>query len=677
MNADRCPSSTTVGIWAGCIVSALIVVLGALSLIVLDYNRRFADATHIVNTELYSASSYLENQLATIEAMMDSAASILVESDLPLLQSWLAKLIAGNSVAVQLGVVDLDGRLLASNIAVPTAPIDLSDREHIKVHLHGARIGLFISEPLIGRVSNVRTIQVSKIARVPGKEREVILVVSLDTDALIRELSVHSGESVFLVRRKGGAPLFSTAVNDPCLTRDRPIRLIYEVAWPLRGCISRDHDLRKVSLVVELRKSVAIAVGDWQLLAGLTMAGAIAMVGILLSSAAFASRIQHVRQQEAWLRADNDLIKRTRDLYADVLQHNGAYILVLDRSGAILFANDRTRVDLKPYLLDDVCDLQALMGARAIQESSLLPARTAVRTEDGTFRQIAWSISRLERSDTTTIIAYGIDRTQLDDLNSAVLHRLKLVDLGQIASTLIHEMKQPIAAIEFALPVALRKISADSPARAPLAIVERALVRMKTLNEKSRCYGQRSIRCEEAVAVSTACADASELLKYQFRQAKAQMIIDVPDELYTYCDGNYFSQVMVILLNNALEALASENVAKEQACIRITASRIGDEVEILVSDNGPGIPDAIREHLFTPYFTTKTSSGGMGLGLSVARTLMGEMLGAIKSIPVPKGASFQLTLPAAYSQSSEKRPISSTTTHEAAAKVEATSRPNN
>ena len=677
-NSDQGPSGVSAAIWAGFIASALAVILGAISFVTIDYHRRFADAVHIADSELSSASSHLENLLATTEAMMDSASSILADADLSKLQTWLAKLISGNGIAVQLGVVDLNGRFMASNIAVPTTPIDLSDREHIKVHLNGLTQGIFISEPLVGRVSNTRTIQVSKITAIPGNDRAAILVASLDVTALTRELATHSGDSIFVVSRLNGGSLFATHPDaDICSTPALLIAWRQPADWYPMSCIMRSNALPRLAITVGIRKPIATAMGDWPIVAGLTMTGAFLIVAILFSSAAFAARIQNIRQREARLLADNELVKRTRDLYADILQHNSAYVIVLDEGGAVVFANERTNRDLKEYIIGDRCNLAALTGNGSFSRSDDVPARHAVRTTDGTLRQIAWSISKIEHDGAPTLVAYGIDRTQLDDLNSAVLHQLKLIDLGQIASTLIHEMKQPISAIEFALPVALKKIDETSPARGPLAIVERALARMKSLNEKSRAYGQRSARCEEAVLVRNACADASALLKYQLRQANAKLLIDVPDHLCAYCDPTYLSQIIVIVLRNAIEAIISDQQSNYEPIIKVMASSLGADVDILIADNGRGISPTIIDRLFTPYFTTKTRTGGMGLGLSVARTLLGEMLGSISVIPSEKGALFQIRLPAAVTQSDEMYPTTIVAPQEMAAKPDAISSPNN
>lgn len=102
--------------------------------------------------------------------------------------------------------------------------------------------------------------------------------------------------------------------------------------------------------------------------------------------------------------------------------------------------------------------------------------------------------------------------------------------------------------------------------------------------------------------------------------------IDIrPDDLILYADENLISQVMLNLLRNAVQAIGAN---RSDGRIRIVAAcRADDSVEIEVSDNGVPIPPDVAEHIFTPFFTTK--SGGSGIGLSVARQIMRLSGGAI------------------------------------------------
>src|SRR6185295_13986632 len=96
------------------------------------------------------------------------------------------------------------------------------------------------------------------------------------------------------------------------------------------------------------------------------------------------------------------------------------------------------------------------------------------------------------------------------------------------------------------------------------------------------------------------------------------------------------------LMRNATDAVADVEAPR----VEIRCERTGDRVALLIADNGCGVPDARREQIFVPFFTTK--SGGSGIGLNLARQVVLAHNGQIDVQPnVPRGSVFRLTLPAA------------------------------
>ena len=95
------------------------------------------------------------------------------------------------------------------------------------------------------------------------------------------------------------------------------------------------------------------------------------------------------------------------------------------------------------------------------------------------------------------------------------------------------------------------------------------------------------------------------------------------------------------LLKNAIEALGSRSGGR----IEVSAKPDGDEVVIVISDNGPGVPDKVRGTLFDPFVTTKRAGNGAGLGLSVCRRGLAELDGKIALLDSEFGAAFEIRLP--------------------------------
>jgi len=109
-------------------------------------------------------------------------------------------------------------------------------------------------------------------------------------------------------------------------------------------------------------------------------------------------------------------------------------------------------------------------------------------------------------------------------------------------------------------------------------------------------------------------------------------------------DRVHLQQVLLNLLVNGLDAAAANPSEERRVSVKASRNRGGD-IEVSVCDNGPGIPPAQLPRLFEPFFTTKPD--GMGMGISIARTIVQAHNGRIWAENNPEGgATFHFTLPA-------------------------------
>ena len=102
-------------------------------------------------------------------------------------------------------------------------------------------------------------------------------------------------------------------------------------------------------------------------------------------------------------------------------------------------------------------------------------------------------------------------------------------------------------------------------------------------------------------------------------------------------DGLQVEQVLINLLLNAIEA------SPDGGTVRVGLTRGDGSVRIAVSDQGPGIPETVREHVFDPYFTTRDS--GNGLGLAVSREVVAHHGGSLQFETGSDGTTFTMRLP--------------------------------
>jgi two-component system, LuxR family, sensor kinase FixL len=116
-------------------------------------------------------------------------------------------------------------------------------------------------------------------------------------------------------------------------------------------------------------------------------------------------------------------------------------------------------------------------------------------------------------------------------------------------------------------------------------------------------------------------------------------------------DGTQIQQLVLNLVRNAIEALAAQPPESREVLVRSSCNLAGD-VQVTVSDHGPGIAASIAPYLFTPFCTSKAN--GTGLGLAMSRTIANSHGGELVYYPnSPGGACFTLTLPSAQAGASE------------------------
>lgn len=240
---------------------------------------------------------------------------------------------------------------------------------------------------------------------------------------------------------------------------------------------------------------------------------------------------------------------------------------------------------------------------------------------------------------------------QLKEIQTAMARYQRLATLGQLIDHVLHEGRQPIASINSEAALGLEETEIAEPPARPFAdkiasrlttirkqgaVIATAFKRMEPFGGRrrgkpSQLYLEDLIR--DSFAVFAAEIDRLGVTK---TMPRTQTLVRV--------DPSEIQEVIINLLQNSLYWL--EQVPESKRQIAVSVDRKGpDHVEVLFSDSGPGIPDDNREHIFEPYFSTK--SDGVGLGLSISGEIVSDYYGGSLNLldrgPL-KGANFLVTL---------------------------------
>jgi signal transduction histidine kinase len=224
----------------------------------------------------------------------------------------------------------------------------------------------------------------------------------------------------------------------------------------------------------------------------------------------------------------------------------------------------------------------------------------------------------------------------------------RLNTLGELAAGVAHELNQPLTAVLANTQAAQRMLADDPPelAAARLAMTQaaaQALRASEVVGRLRRVVEQpESSSSSQAVNLGEALRRALYLLEPECQRRDIALQIQTDDAVLVQADPVALDQIMHNLLMNALQAL--EKSDKLPRTLRVAVANRENQGELLVADNGNGIPPDVLPHLFEPFFSTR--DGGLGLGLTLCETLANGMGGQLSvRNQAEGGAAFTLTLP--------------------------------
>ena len=240
---------------------------------------------------------------------------------------------------------------------------------------------------------------------------------------------------------------------------------------------------------------------------------------------------------------------------------------------------------------------------------------------------------------------------RMHELRSELVHVLRLSEMGEMASGLAHELNQPLTAIINYLQ-ACRRLSLDGAAaeRGRVGeLIEKAIGQAERAGQIIRHLRQFIARGETeraAEQIGTVVEEAANLALIGASERGIKATFELADGLPpALIDRVQIQQVIINLVRNSVDALSEAGQGEITISTRQAAP---DMVEIEIRDTGPGLDEKVAKRLFQPFVTTKP--GGIGIGLSICRTIVEAHDGLLWASDNPGGGTiFHLTLPLAAS----------------------------
>ena len=287
---------------------------------------------------------------------------------------------------------------------------------------------------------------------------------------------------------------------------------------------------------------------------------------------------------------------------------------------------------------------------------------------------------------TTWYMVIGQDIRERKKLEVQLRHTQKLESIGQLAAGIAHEINTPIQfvndsidflkesfddmlqlqaaylrAIEAAAESSpeLRQAIADADEEADFAFIAKeaplaldrcvdGLTRVSSIVKSLKTFSHPGAKGKVPSNLASGIQDTLVIAASEYKLV-AKVETDLADDVTAVaCRLSDINQVVLNLVVNAAHAIADQRKALDQrelGLICVSARKVGENVEVRVSDSGGGIPESVQERIFDPFFTTKEVGQGTGQGLSLAHEVMEQHDGTVRFETGPSGTTFILEWP--------------------------------
>ncbi|MEQ1952574.1 sensor histidine kinase [Mesorhizobium sp. CN2-181] len=302
--------------------------------------------------------------------------------------------------------------------------------------------------------------------------------------------------------------------------------------------------------------------------------------------------------------------------------------------------------------------LAALLGAIVLQRRSRLAERMAMQKSaraelERRVEERTADLEAVNEQLELEIAERRVTEQRLRQTQADLVQAGKLAALGQMSAALSHEFNQPLAAVKNYADNAAVLIDRNraAEARDNVSRISSLADRMATISRHLRNFARKPNQKLGPVSLAEAIADTLEIVGSRLKNAGALLLVDLDSDPPVVIAGAVrLQQVLVNVISNAADAVEGQ----ENRTIALSARREGGKVSIVVRDHGPGVPPAILDRIFDPFFSTKGVGNGLGLGLSISYNIVKDFGGSLSAANHPEGgAVFTIVLDVAGSSLAE------------------------
>ncbi len=239
------------------------------------------------------------------------------------------------------------------------------------------------------------------------------------------------------------------------------------------------------------------------------------------------------------------------------------------------------------------------------------------------------------------VLALARDVTERKAIQRRLVEADRLAALGTLAAGVAHEINNPMTYALLAVQRIERTVSqlglpgaAVSSIREQLGDIEHGIGRVASITRSLRAFARPDDAPPGPVDLAAVIARSLRMVDNDLRH-RAQLVVELPEIPWVIGNASRLEQVLVNVLINAIQSLPEPGPHQ----ITVTLRRADDQVTLSIRDTGRGMSEAIRDRIFEPFFTTRPIGEGMGLGLSVSKTIVEGFGGTLAVVSVPSAGT--------------------------------------
>ncbi|HEV7557519.1 MAG TPA: ATP-binding protein, partial [Kofleriaceae bacterium] len=243
------------------------------------------------------------------------------------------------------------------------------------------------------------------------------------------------------------------------------------------------------------------------------------------------------------------------------------------------------------------------------------------------------------------VIGFARDVTERKQIQRSLVAADRLSALGKLAAAVAHEINNPLTYVQLALQMLelhVGKLAGAAELSSHVHDARHGVDRVAAITSGLRRFARDGIASSApddppptAVDIVTVVTQSLKMVDNDLRH-RAQLEFRAADVPAVFGTASRFEQVIVNVLINAIQSLHGD-ITRDRIAVAI--ERHGDEVAVIVRDNGCGVPVHLHERVFEPFFTTKSVGDGMGLGLAVSRSIVTGYGGRIELVDAHGGGT--------------------------------------